>query len=83
MFQCLLRRLPAGGKNTPPPKDDKDIKWVATSFDDAKKSGKPVLLIVRNEKEKTHPTNKKLKDLFDDSRGVKTELSSSPKPKSV
>jgi len=62
------------GKNTPPPKDEKDFKWAATAFDDAKKSEKPVLLLVRSEKDKTHPTVKKLKDLLDDA-GVKAELS--------
>lgn len=65
---------PATGKNSPPPKDEKDFKWTATAFEDAKKSGKPVLLIVRSEKDKTHPTVKKLKDLLDDA-GVKAELS--------
>lgn len=60
--------------NTPPPKDDKDPKWPGESYDDAKKSEKPVLLIVRDEKEKIHRTNKKIQDLLDDS-GVKAEVS--------
>jgi MarR-like DNA-binding transcriptional regulator SgrR of sgrS sRNA len=62
------------GGHKPPPKDDKDPKWPVVSFTDAAKSEKPVLLLVRDEKEKVHRTNKKIQDMLDDA-GVKAEVS--------
>src|SRR5579864_2801090 len=54
-------------------KPDKDPNWASTSFDDAKKAAKPVLLLVRNDKEKQHHSQKLLLEILDDA-GVKAEI---------